>query len=57
MVEGQPNEGAHLQRARVVPHSHNDLRNGGVPEVEPLDEGMNTGSVVGSLGIPVSPFC
>jgi hypothetical protein len=58
MIEGQPNERAHLLRARVVPYSCDDLQDYGIPKVEPLNEGMNTRGVGGSLGVPIaSIYC
>ncbi len=56
LVEGQPDERAHLSWARVVPNSGDHLRGCGFPEVEALDEGEHVGCACQFLGISVSPL-
>jgi hypothetical protein len=51
LIEGQPDERSDFARAGIMPHSRDDLGDGGVAQVEMLNEGQDVGRVVGSLGI------
>jgi hypothetical protein len=53
-VQGEPDEGAHLARARVVPNSGQHLGVRGVVEVQLLDEGANDGDFSHSLHVPIA---
>ncbi len=56
MIEGEPDEGAHLLRSGVVPDSGDGLLRGSVPKAESLDEGQHVRCPREISSIDVSSF-